>query len=73
MIKDKDKINEYYKMLIEKNSNYAGIFYVGVKTTGVFCSQHVLQKSQKKKIVNFFILQKKHCLLLIDHANDVSL
>ncbi|MBH5319533.1 bifunctional transcriptional activator/DNA repair protein Ada [Paenibacillus sp. GSMTC-2017] len=28
---------EYYKALIEKNTEYEGIFYVGVKTTGVFC------------------------------------
>ena len=68
MIKDKDKINEYYKMLIEKNSNYAGIFYVGVKTTGVFCRPTCPAKKPKKENCEFF-----HCLLLIDHANDVSL
>lgn len=28
---------EYYQALIEKKSEYEGIFYVGVKTTGVFC------------------------------------
>jgi len=28
---------EYYKALLEKDSNYEAIFYVGVKTTGVFC------------------------------------
>lgn len=28
---------EYYQALIEKNSEYDGIFYVGVKTTDVFC------------------------------------
>ena len=27
----------YYKALLEKNPKYDGIFYVGVKTTGVFC------------------------------------
>ena len=28
---------EYYKALVEKNAEYEGVFYVGVKTTGVFC------------------------------------
>ena len=28
---------EFYKALLDKNSEYEGIFYVGVKTTGVFC------------------------------------
>ncbi|MBB6669541.1 bifunctional transcriptional activator/DNA repair enzyme AdaA [Cohnella nanjingensis] len=28
---------EYYRALLEKNSEYEGVFYVGVKTTGVFC------------------------------------
>ncbi|MDN4067809.1 trifunctional transcriptional activator/DNA repair protein Ada/methylated-DNA--[protein]-cysteine S-methyltransferase [Paenibacillus vini] len=28
---------EYYKALIEKRSDYEGVFYVGVTSTGVFC------------------------------------
>lgn len=28
---------EYYRGLLDKNSEYEGVFYVGVKTTGVFC------------------------------------
>lgn len=28
---------EFYKALIDKNLQYEGIFFVGVKTTGVFC------------------------------------
>ncbi len=28
---------EYYQALLDKRSDYEGIFYVGVKTTGVFC------------------------------------
>src|SRR5471030_2181149 len=30
------KNKEYYQALLEKNNEYEGIFYVGVKTTGVF-------------------------------------
>jgi AraC family transcriptional regulator, regulatory protein of adaptative response / methylated-DNA-[protein]-cysteine methyltransferase len=32
-----ERMKEYYKALVEKRSEYEGIFYVGVKTTGVFC------------------------------------
>jgi AraC family transcriptional regulator, regulatory protein of adaptative response / methylated-DNA-[protein]-cysteine methyltransferase len=32
-----ERKKEYYQALIEKKSEYEGIFYVGVKTTGVFC------------------------------------
>ena len=35
MIKSKNR--KYYQALIEKNTEYEGVFYVGVKTTGVFC------------------------------------
>ena len=29
--------DEYYQALLDKNTEYDGVFYVGVKTTGVFC------------------------------------
>lgn len=32
-----ERKEEYYQALLEKNSEYEGVFYVGVKTTGVFC------------------------------------
>ncbi|WP_409344291.1 bifunctional transcriptional activator/DNA repair enzyme AdaA [Paenibacillus sp. MBLB4367] len=32
-----ERTKEYYKALIEKRTDYEGVFYVGVKTTGVFC------------------------------------
>lgn len=28
---------KYYQALLDKNSDYEGVFYVGVKTTGIFC------------------------------------
>ncbi|MBX9976884.1 MAG: bifunctional transcriptional activator/DNA repair enzyme protein Ada, partial [Alphaproteobacteria bacterium] len=28
---------EYYQALLHKNTDYDGVFYVGVTTTGVFC------------------------------------
>jgi len=36
MLTDDNK-KEYYQALINKKTEYEGIFYVGVKTTGVFC------------------------------------
>lgn len=36
MLTIKDK-NIYYQALLAKDSQYEGVFYVGVKTTGVFC------------------------------------
>lgn len=32
-----ERNEQYYKALLEKNTEYEGVFYVGVKTTGVFC------------------------------------
>lgn len=34
---NEERKKEFYAALIEKNSDYEGVFYVGVKTTGVFC------------------------------------
>ena len=30
-------IERYYRALVERDSRYIGIFYVAVKTTGIFC------------------------------------
>lgn len=37
MIQNLFIIDEYYQALLAKNPAYEGVFYVGVKTTGVFC------------------------------------
>jgi AraC family transcriptional regulator of adaptative response/methylated-DNA-[protein]-cysteine methyltransferase len=49
MISEKIK-KEYYSALIEKNSAYEGVFYVGVKTTGIFCRPTC--SARKPKIEN---------------------
>lgn len=36
MIKEAQK-QEFYQALLDKNTHYEGVFFVGVKTTGVFC------------------------------------
>ncbi|NQY42778.1 MAG: methylphosphotriester-DNA--protein-cysteine methyltransferase family protein, partial [Legionellales bacterium] len=37
MLITEDEARVFYKALIDKNPEYEGIFFVGVKTTGVFC------------------------------------
>ena len=49
---------EYYQALIEKNANYDGIFYVGVKTTGVFC--HPTCPARKPKFENCIFYESAH-------------
>ncbi len=54
MIEDSRQRDHYYDMLIEKNSQYEGIFYVGVKTTGVFCRPTCPAKKPLKKKLRVF-------------------
>jgi AraC family transcriptional regulator, regulatory protein of adaptative response / methylated-DNA-[protein]-cysteine methyltransferase len=45
---------EYYRALIEKNSFYEGIFFVGVKTTGIFCRPTCPARKPKYENCEFF-------------------
>jgi len=45
---------EYYQALLDKNSEYEGIFYVGVKTTGVFCRPTCPARKPKFENCEFF-------------------
>lgn len=45
---------EYYKALIEKNREYEGLFFVGVKTTGVFCRPTCPARKPKFENCEFF-------------------
>ncbi len=49
------KRQEYYQALIEKDSRYDGVFYVGVKTTGVFCRPTCPARKPKFEHCEFFI------------------
>lgn len=48
-ISEKTK-NQFYRALINKDPEYDGVFYVGVKTTGVFC--RCICPARKPKIEN---------------------
>lgn len=45
---------EYYRALVEKNGEYEGIFFVGVKTTGVFCRPTCPARKPKFENCEFF-------------------
>lgn len=45
---------KYYQALIEKNSSYEGVFFVGVKTTGVFCRPTCPARKPKFENCEFF-------------------
>ncbi len=45
---------EYYQALLDKKTEYEGIFYVGVKTTGVFCRPTCPARKPKFENCEFF-------------------
>ncbi len=49
-----ENIKTYYKALLDKNTEYEGIFYVGVKTTGVFCRPTCPARKPKLENCEFF-------------------
>lgn len=53
MITAKNK-KEYYRALIDKKKEYEGVFFVGVKTTGVFCRPTCPARKPKFENCEFF-------------------
>lgn len=45
---------EYYQALVDKDPEYDGLFYVGVKTTGVFCRPTCPARKPKQENCEFF-------------------
>lgn len=54
LITDTKKTETYYKALLEKKQSYVGVFFVGVKTTSVFCIATCRARKPKKENVEFF-------------------
>lgn len=54
LVTDKKKINTYYQALLDREPSYVGIFYVGVKTTSVFCIATCRARKPKFENVEFF-------------------
>ena len=44
----------YYQALLAKNSQYEGVFFVGVRTTGVFCRPTCPARKPKLENCEFF-------------------
>ena len=51
---DDRKIETYYKALLDRDQSYVGIFFVGVKTTLVFCIATCRARKPKLKNVEFY-------------------
>lgn len=62
MITNARDIDKYYDMLVEKNSNYEGVFFVGVKTTGILCRPTCPAKKPLKANCEFFSTAKEALL-----------
>jgi AraC family transcriptional regulator of adaptative response/methylated-DNA-[protein]-cysteine methyltransferase len=50
----KELKEEYYQALLDKNSQYEGVFFVGVVTTGVFCRPSCPARKPKLENCEFF-------------------
>lgn len=75
------EINRLYDALLRKDEQFIGIFFVGVKTTGVFCISTCTARKPKKENVEFFTEMKdalrngfRPCKICkpTEHANEPS-
>lgn len=63
MIHNEERKAEYYQALLEKKSDYEGVFYVGVTSTGVFAGRLVQPGNQSTITVSSTRLRSRHCWL----------
>ncbi|MEK4969772.1 trifunctional transcriptional activator/DNA repair protein Ada/methylated-DNA--[protein]-cysteine S-methyltransferase [Cytobacillus sp. FSL R7-0696] len=62
MVIGEEKAREFYQALVDRNAKYDGIFFVGIKTTGIFC--HATCSARKPKYENCeFFLTAEEALL----------
>lgn len=54
MIESMTERKKYYQALIEKNREYDGIFFAGIKTTGIFCHASCTARKPKFENCEFF-------------------
>ncbi|MDW6003628.1 bifunctional transcriptional activator/DNA repair enzyme AdaA [Vibrio mangrovi] len=53
-IENPEQIENYYQALLAKDPRYVGTFYVGVKTTSIFCIATCRARKPKKENVEFY-------------------
>ena len=58
LITNANQITQYYKALVDRDASYVGIFYVGVKTTSVFCIATCRARKPKFENVAFYTTYK---------------
>lgn len=49
-----DRNDEYYNALVDKSSGYEGVFFAGIKSTGIFCSPTCPARKPKRENCEFF-------------------
>ena len=54
LITEKDKIEHFYQGLLNRDQSLVGVFFVGVKTTSVFCISNCRARTPKRENVEFF-------------------
>ncbi|WBX75756.1 methylated-DNA--[protein]-cysteine S-methyltransferase [Tenacibaculum ovolyticum] len=59
LITDNKKIETYYQALLDRKHSFVGIFFVGVKTTSVFCIATCRARKPKKENVEFYTTFKE--------------
>lgn len=62
MITDEMLRKQYYKALVNRDSDFDGIFFAAIKTTGVFC--HATCRARKPKFENCFFYERAEEALL---------
>ena len=53
-ITDKHKCDVWYQALLERSAEHTGVFFVGVRTTGVFCISICRARKPKRENVEFY-------------------
>lgn len=81
MILDRERKQELYKALVDKRTDYEGIFYVGVTSTGVFCRPTCPARKPKFENCEFYETAQQALLASyrpcqrcrpLSHPNQVS-
>ena len=59
LVSDPQTIETYYRALVERKPDFVGTFYVGVKTTSIFCISTCRARKPKLKNVEFYTSLKE--------------
>ncbi|RNI31743.1 bifunctional transcriptional activator/DNA repair enzyme AdaA [Rufibacter latericius] len=59
LVTNRKDVEKYYQALVRKDEQFIGIFYVGVKTTGIFCIATCRARKPKPENVEFYTEAKE--------------